>query len=102
SVRSRRWQFGVLRSIGVTRDMLVRVVLAEALLLGMVSVALGVCAGLLMAFDAHRLWSIILGYAPPIYIPTGIIVLGSGGVVGVAIVASIGPPLSVRREASVR
>jgi putative ABC transport system permease protein len=98
SVRSRRWQFGVLRSIGVTRDMLMRVVLAEALLLGMVSVALGVCAGLLMALDAHRLWSIILGYAPPMYLPWGIICIGGAVVMVVSILASIGPALGVARE----
>ena len=40
SVRSRRWQFGVLRSIGVTRGTLLRIVLAEAALLGLIACAL--------------------------------------------------------------
>jgi putative ABC transport system permease protein len=98
SVRSRRWQFGVLRSIGVTRDMLMRVVIGEALLLGIVSVVLGICAGLLMALDAHQLWGVILGYAPPVYLPWGIISLGGGVVMIVSIGASVGPALGVARE----
>src|SRR6202000_2980533 len=55
SIRSRRWQFGVLRSIGVTRSQLLRLVLAEALLLAVTSCALGLVAGFLMSMDANGL-----------------------------------------------
>ena len=41
SVRSRRWQFGVLRSIGLGRGDLLRLILAEAIMLGLVGVVLG-------------------------------------------------------------
>ena len=41
SIRSRRWELGVLRSIGVTRGQLLRMVLAESALLGIVGSALG-------------------------------------------------------------
>src|SRR5205814_3121360 len=36
SIRTRRWQLGVLRSIGITRWQMLRLLLAEALLLGLV------------------------------------------------------------------
>ena len=55
SIRSRRWQFGILRSIGVTRGQLLRLVLAEAMLLGLVGVRSGLAAGALMSLDAQRL-----------------------------------------------
>ena len=55
SIRSRRWQFGILRSIGVTRSQLLRLVLAEALLLGLTGVALGATCGLEMTLDANAL-----------------------------------------------
>lgn len=49
SVQSRRWEMGVLRSIGFTRGALVRLVIAEGLLIGttagVVSLAFGVLAG---------------------------------------------------------
>src|SRR5947207_4099349 len=53
SIRSRRWQFGILRSIGVTRSQLLRLVLAEALLLGLIGCALGLVAGAQMSVDAR-------------------------------------------------
>ena len=44
-IRTRRWQFGVLRSIGVTRSQLLRLVLSEASLLGIVACVMGLAAG---------------------------------------------------------
>jgi putative ABC transport system permease protein len=53
---------------------------------------------MLMSLDAHRLWETVIGYAPPFAIPWWIITIGAGVVVLVAILASIGPALSVARE----
>jgi putative ABC transport system permease protein len=98
SVRSRRWQFGILRSIGVTRGMLARLVLAEALLIGIVSIALGFLAGIIMAFDAHQLWAITIGYEPMFTVPWWIVGVGALVIAVVAILASIAPAISVARE----
>jgi putative ABC transport system permease protein len=97
SIRSRRWQFGILRSIGVTRSGLLRMVLAEALLLGIVGAGLGIVAGLQLSIDAHRLSWLLLGYAPPPTIPWGIIVIGTAVVLFIALVASIVPATTVAR-----
>jgi putative ABC transport system permease protein len=97
SIRSRRWQFGILRSIGVTRGGLLRLVLAEAFLLGLVGCALGAAAGAEMSVNARGLSSLILGYTPPVIIPWGIIWLGLGIVIVISMVASIGPALGVAR-----
>lgn len=49
SVRSRTWEFGVLRSVGLTRWQLVRLILAETVLIGMsaclLSLGFGLAAG---------------------------------------------------------
>ncbi len=49
SVRARTWELGILRSIGLTRSQVVRLIVAEALLIGLVacglSLAFGVIAG---------------------------------------------------------
>ena len=98
SIRSRRWQFGILRSIGVTRSQLLRLVLAEAFLIGLVGVALGLAAGLLMSVDANQLSGVLTGYQPPIFIPWPIIWVGVGIVMGISLLASVWPAASVARS----
>lgn len=95
SVRSRRWQFGILRSVGVTRGVLLRLVVAEAALLGIIACALGVGAGLLMGMDAHALSADVTGYAPPIVVPWGIVLVGVGSVLLISLLASLGPAIQV-------
>ncbi len=97
SVRSRRWQFGILRAIGLTRGQLLRLVLAEAILLGLVGATLGLVAGLDMAINAKALATAILGLAPPLSIPWGIVGLGSGIVMAIALLASLWPAIHVSR-----
>lgn len=96
-IRSRRWQFGILRSVGVTRGGLMRLVLAEAALLGLVGAALGLSAGLVMAVGAHKLSDIAIGFLPPFSVPWGIVSVGVGVVMLVSLLASIGPALAVSR-----
>ncbi len=96
-IRSRRWQFGILRSVGVTRGGLMRLVLAEAALLGLVGAALGLTAGLVMAIGAHELSDIAIGFLPPISVPWGIISVGVGVVMLVSLLASVGPAVGVSR-----
>lgn len=98
SIRSRRWQFGVLRSIGVTRSQLLRLVLAEALLLAITSCALGLVAGFLMSMDANGLSASVLGYVVPLTPPWGIILIGTLIVLGTAMLASLWPAISVARD----
>lgn len=98
SVRSRRWQFGVLRSIGVTRTQLLRLVLAEAVLLGLVGVGLGLTAGMTMAVNARKLSDITVGFAAPLAIPWGMILLGSAIVMAISVVASLWPAISTARQ----
>lgn len=98
SIRSRRWQFGILRSIGVTRSQLLRLVLAEAFLIGLVGVGLGLAAGFLMSLDANQLSAVLTGYKPPIYIPWPIIWVGVGIVMAISMLACLWPAASVARS----
>ena len=97
NIRSRRWQFGILRSIGVTRSQLLRLVLGEAILLGLVGCALGLSAGMLMSVNANRLTESIIGYVVPIKPPWAIIEIGTMIVMVTAILASLWPAASVAR-----
>lgn len=98
SIRSRRWQLGVLRSIGVTRGQMMRLILAEAILLGLVGAALGVTSGLELSVDANRLTGRLAGYSPPIVVPWDIVLLGVGIILAVAVVASLWPAATASRE----
>lgn len=98
SIRSRRWQFGILRSIGVTRSQLLRMVMAEAFLIGLVGVGLGLAAGFLMSVDANQLSAVLTGYKPAIFIPWPIIWAGVGIVMGISLLASLWPAISVARS----
>jgi putative ABC transport system permease protein len=97
SVRSRRWQFGVLRSIGLGRGDLLRLILAEATMLGLVGIALGVAAGLEISADARQLSGAVLGYSPEMQIPWAIVACGCLALLAIAIAASLWPALSVAR-----
>jgi len=87
----------VLRSIGVTRGQLLRLVLAEATLLGLVGVALGLSAGALMSVNARGLSRITIGYVPPVVVPWGIIWAGAGTVMLISLLASVVPAWNVSR-----
>ncbi len=98
SIRSRRWQFGVLRSIGVTRGQLLRMVLAEAVLLGIAGIGLGLSAGFVMAIDARQGWGLFLGYSPPMVVPWATLGIGVAVLMSVSILASLWPAIHVARS----
>lgn len=91
SVRSRRWQFGVLRSLGLTSGQLLRLVLAEALMLGIAAAILGLAGGLEMTMDARRATAVFVGYKPPLVVSWGDLLTGMLAVTGVSVLASLWP-----------
>jgi len=97
SVRSRRWQFGVLRSVGVLRGQLLRLVICEAIMLGMIAVALGLAAGFELAVDARQLSGAVVGYMPPMVVPWPALLVGMAVVMVISLLASLWPAISVAR-----
>jgi putative ABC transport system permease protein len=93
SVKTRTWQLGVLRSVGMTRSQLLRLILAEGLLLGLVGCGLGVMAGIELAFDGRGLWKRTVGYMPPITVPWDVVLEGVAIILTVALVASFWPAI---------
>ena len=97
-VRTRMWQFGILRSIGLSRMALLRVVLVEAVLLGCIGAAMGLLCGAVMTYDSKHLLTLVIGHDPPLAIPWGIIAIGAGVVVLVSVLASLSSALGVARR----
>lgn len=97
SIRSRRWQFGILRAVGVTRSQLLRLVIAEALLLGLVGSVMGFAAGMLMCVNANQLSLAIIGFQPPIAIAWRVVGIGVTVVMAISLLASLWPALHVAK-----
>lgn len=98
SVRSRLWQFGILRSIGVTRGQLLRLVTAEIILLAIVGCALGLIAGLEMAIGARRVAEVVAGLSIPnvwTNFPFPAIAIGVASMILVTLIAGAAPAISV-------
>jgi putative ABC transport system permease protein len=96
-IRTRRWQFGVLRSIGVTRSQLLRLILCEATLLGLIACFMGVSAGAIMSKDAYQLSLNQTGYNPGIAVPWPVVIIGVLIVMLISIAASLWPAILVSR-----
>ncbi|HTW93164.1 MAG TPA: FtsX-like permease family protein, partial [Tepidisphaeraceae bacterium] len=94
-IRTRRWLFGVLRSVGLERGSLLRLILAEAALLGFVGLALGLACGAEMAVDAHPLIASVAGLEVGMVVPWGYILIGAASVMLVSLGASLWPALTV-------
>ena len=102
SVRSRRWQLGILRSIGLTRSALLRLVIAEALLIAVAACILGIGGGLLLSYLADATAGLVMGVRPPFTFLAGPLIFGSAITVLVAAVAGLWPALRVALTAPLR
>lgn len=105
SVRARRWDMGVLRAIGYTRWSLVRLVLAEAVLVGLVacllSLGFGVMAGWCGAGISQYV-SFFGGLNPPLVIPWAKLSLGFGMTLLLCLMAGLWPAVAIGRTEPLR
>lgn len=100
SVRSRSWEFGVMRSLGITGPAIARAILAEGLLIGIMAAILGVGYGMLAGWcgcGIAQYTSFFGGLHPDLIIPWRTIVTATAGVVLLATMAAIWPAVSIGR-----
>ena len=96
-IRTRMWQFGILRSVGLYRGVLMRLVLAEAILLGTAGAAMGLTCGAVLTADSRRLVENFMGHHSPLVIPWGVIGIGVSVVVGLSVLAALIPAWKLAR-----
>lgn len=101
-IRSRLYQMGILRAIGVTRSGLIRLIVAEAVLLGGVACSLGVTAGILMTLNARQLQEWVVGYVPPLRMAWDVIGIGVGVIAAVSVLAALIPAIQTSRTGVLR
>jgi putative ABC transport system permease protein len=100
SVRARRWEFGVLRSQGITQWGLFRMVLAEGLLIGLITCLLSLGFGILSGWcgtGISQYVSFFGGLAPPLVIPWSQLSIGFGIALGLCLLAALWPAISTGR-----
>ncbi len=105
SIRARRWDLGVLRSLGVTRFGLFRLIIAEALLIGVVACLLSLGFGTMAGYcgtGVTRYVNIRGGQYTPLIVPWAKIGVGFAIAVGLCLVASIWPAFRTGRTEPLR
>ena len=101
SVRVRRWEFGVLRSIGMTRSQLFRTVLGEAILIGLTACFLSFLFGVGAAWCATGLCRHVFfvgGLTPPIILPWLKLSVGFGITLSMCLAAALIPAINTSRK----
>ncbi|MDO5552226.1 MAG: FtsX-like permease family protein [Planctomycetia bacterium] len=95
SVRARRRQFGIMRAVGVTRFAIIRLILLEAILVGLVATLSSFLFGLLAAVGALKLGQSMFGTVdPPLILPVAGLVLGLCLTLTLCLAAALYPALA--------
>jgi putative ABC transport system permease protein len=100
SIRARRWDMGVLRAIGVTRFGLFRMILAEAILVGIVACLLSLGFGVMAGYcgtGITRYINIRGGQIVPLIIPWTKLAIGFGATLGLCLLAALLPAVTTGR-----
>jgi putative ABC transport system permease protein len=91
NVASRTKQLATLRAVGATRSLVLRMVIGEALILGLLGSALGLGLGLHLAWNIATMTERMWGYALPFEVPWQIVGVAIGLTVGLCILAGLAP-----------
>ncbi|MBN2578608.1 MAG: ABC transporter permease [Pirellulales bacterium] len=105
SVRARRWEFGVLRSQGVTRWGLFRMILAEGLLIGLITCVLSLGFGVFSGWcgtGISQYVSFFGGLNPPLVIPWLPLAFGFGLTLLLCLAAALYPAVATGRTEPLR
>ncbi len=101
SVRVRRWDFGVLRALGVTRLALMRLIVAEALLVGLAACLLSFGLGAMAGYCGSEVTSYVDehgGSITPFVVPWSKLAIGFGTALSICLVAALGPAIHAGRS----
>ncbi|MHC2066232.1 FtsX-like permease family protein [Bremerella sp. T1] len=102
SVRARRWEFGILRAIGLRRLGLVKLVLSEAIMIGLVASALSLLFGILTGWTCLGLVRYVSnqwfeGVSTPLVVPWSSLVFGYALTFTLCFLAALWPAISSGR-----
>lgn len=102
NVTARKRELAVLRAVGATRGLVLRMVVGEALVLGLLGSGLGLALGLHLAHDATFLIDRMWGFHVSVELPWGFILGSMALTVGLCILAGVIPARDASRTDVVR
>ena len=87
-IEVRKFEFGVLRSVGATKGLIARLVLAEAIVVALAAGVLGSLMGLQGVLAGQRIYKLLMGMEWRIIPPWNAIALGFGIVIALSLIAA--------------
>jgi putative ABC transport system permease protein len=99
SVMERMQEIGMLRAVGMTRGQVIRMVLAEAALIGIIGVVLGVITGVVLAHVLIIVMGAMSGYQLTFALPLNVVLYGA---LAALIISQLAALLPARRAAWVK
>ncbi len=91
NVASRSREIAVMRCIGLTRGQLIRMVLGESLVLGLIGSGLGMALGLALGRASNVMTQALSGFAPPLSVPWPLVLGGAGMAILLCVIAAVIP-----------
>ncbi|MFQ5590431.1 MAG: FtsX-like permease family protein [Phycisphaerae bacterium] len=98
SVQLRSRQIAVLRAVGALKSQVVCMVLAEAVVLGLLGSVMGVALGIHEAYSDNRISGELIGFYPEFVIPTGTVMIGVAVTVATCLAAGVPPARRAARN----
>jgi putative ABC transport system permease protein len=91
SVASQAKQMAVLRAIGVTRDQLSRMVIGEALALGLIGSVVGLALGIVLGRTSNFMTALLSGFQPEFAVPWAMVAAGAALATSLCLLAALVP-----------
>jgi putative ABC transport system permease protein len=105
SIRARTWDIGILRALGFTRGTIIRLVIAESLLVGIVACLLSVSFGIMAGWcgsGISQYVSFFGGMHPALIIPWSSLAFGLAATVCLCLLAALWPAIRIGRTETLR
>ena len=98
SVQIRSREIAILRAVGALKSQMVRLILTEAFVLGLIGSILGLALGFHEAISRNRIVADLIGFRPEFIVPWGTVMLAVCLTVGVCLLAGVAPARHAARN----
>jgi putative ABC transport system permease protein len=98
SIHLRSRQIAVLRAVGALKSQIIRLVLSEALVLGVLGSVTGVALGIHEGYSDNRISGEMIGFYPEFIIPYGTVMVGTAVTIATCLLAGILPARHAARN----